>query len=424
MMIMTNHRTYARSIFFVLTVLIGIFLIGCAENGGGGSGNGGAGADGGAAAVPGDGAAGGGAEGSDAAPVAVSEWEYPLLSVITGTGSDDGIAAAWGFDFAIQRINEKGGVRGVPVKSTIRDISGGAEKVTAGMSAALDGFLVVFGPAVTADVDTALSAAFDAKTPVTGAAVPAALCEKYQPYAISASASAAGGAASAVTAFAERDSAIKSICVFYDPTNSGSAAGYEKVKTALSEAGITLSAAIEVGNDTFDAAAFAKNAIDSGADAFYIDLPAERFARIVPQLQNAKVSANRILGGAVAALGDPAAEGTENFDGVWFWSWLELDAAQTEWKAFADAYRRDNGGEPDDVAAELYESVFLVKQAVEALSLTGEPDLKAAERQQLAEYLYNVDRVASIRGVYRIENGVKIANPSLYKIEKGVFKAQ
>jgi branched-chain amino acid transport system substrate-binding protein len=364
-----------------------------------------------------------GAPAEDAPPPAVTEWAFPILTSITGADADVNVSAAWGLDYALQKINEQGGIRGIPVKSVVRDTSGGEEKAVAEMSGIPSDTLAVFGPAVDLPSDATHENAFAMKIPNIGFAISAETRDNYAPFVISCTADPGKDAVDALSLWTSKNPNIQNLCIFYNPASPQSTARCERMKAFIeaegAALGINTTFVIEVGNDAFKAAETAKNAIAAGADAFYIDLDAEGFARIAAQLRHFEIPAGQILGRASTAsaeLGD-----AEDLQGVWIWSFMNPAEAPIDWAHFLSANAKSAAAGYTETAADYYEAAFLVKQGIETLGLTGDPAMIESEREQLSNWLYNTGDISSLRGSYRIENGAKIVAPQLFSIEKGTF---
>jgi branched-chain amino acid transport system substrate-binding protein len=364
-----------------------------------------------------------GAPAEDAPPPAVTEWAFPILVSITGADADVNVSAAWGLDYALQKINEQGGIRGIPVKSVVRDTSGGEEKAAAEMSGISGDTLAVFGPAVNLPSDATREIAFAMKIPHIGFAVSAETRDNYAPFAISCTADPGKDAVDALSLWISKNPNIQDLCIFYNPASPQSTARYERMKafveTEGAGLGINTTYAIEVGNDAFKAAETAKDALATGADTFYIDLDAEGFTRLATQLRHLEVPAGQILGRASTASAELGK--SEDLQGVWVWSFGNPDEAPIDRAPFLSANAKSAAAGYTETAADYYEAAFLVKQGIETLGLTGDPAVIESEREQLANWLRDTGDISSLRGPYRIENGAKIVTPQLFSIENGAF---
>jgi len=104
--------------------------------------------------------------------------------------------------------------------------------------------------------------------------------------------------------------------------------------------------------------------------------------------------------------------------------WTTLDPGKDAEKrrAFDESFEKNVG----DIAyrgltVDYYQSAFMVKQAIESLELSGEPDALADDRELLANWLYNSDSIHTDQGDFFIMDGGKIVEIKLYTMtEKGL----
>ena len=372
------------------------------------------------------GSLGGSAASSDEAaekPPSLSEWELPIIVPITGTDSDEGLAAAWGFDYGVKAVNEQGGIRGLPVKIMVLDTASSESEVVYNIGTVAADSLVVMGPPTETLFKAGEQAFYSAGMPTVGAATDVDNREAFRPFAISC-VDEPGSAAISAAGTWMRTEWFTDVCIFQSPE---AAERTDQVEEALIKGGKKVTEIISLGSDTFDAAGVAEKAFVSGADAFYIDLPVEDTLRVIAQLRflaDEEGGDLQILCGPLAA--DPSfldgADGEELF-GVYVWSLLDPVKDAEKRKAFDDAFEK-NIGDPvyRNIAVDYYQAAIMLKQAIDALGLTGSPDELANERGQLAEYLYHSGLISTDHGDFIIESGGKFMTPKLYKITEDGFQ--
>ncbi|MDR1797614.1 MAG: ABC transporter substrate-binding protein [Clostridiales Family XIII bacterium] len=368
----------------------------------------------------------GGSEGTAAKAPAVKEWSFPILSAVTGTDASSGQAAAWGLDYGIQGLNENGGIRGMPVKSIVKDTSGNPDKALSEMRNIAQGAIAVFGPAGNQEFEDAHQEAVDTGIPNIGYATSEEIRGQFAPFVISCTAEPGNDAELAVQAWLAQNPEITSLCILYDSSSPAATARMEKASDYVRSLGaqVELAANIEV-KEGFDAEAVAKSALESEADAYYIETGAEAFVSLAAQLRAADVPEGRILGGNEAAAtalfeyasaSDPAVD----LSGVNLWSLSDPKGIRS-WAVFEQASRERIDPDYLETAADYYEAVNLVALGIETLELTGDMMQVGSEREKLAEWLYNTGEITSPRGTYRIVDGEKIVTPHLLKIQNGAF---
>ena len=81
------------------------------------------------------------------APVAVKEWDFPLITTLTGAMAAMGEMANWATQQAVAEINAAGGIRGVPVKVTAYDDAYSPTQAVSIAAKVIPGSLLLLGPA-------------------------------------------------------------------------------------------------------------------------------------------------------------------------------------------------------------------------------------------------------------------------------------
>ena len=361
-----------------------------------------------------------GSEESELPPPAVDEWALPIVASITGANSDLGLAAAWGFDYGVKSVNEQGGIRGIPATTTTRDAASSESKAISELGTLAGSALVVMGPPTESLYKAGEQVFYSNAMPVIGAATDAANRVAYQPYAISCFDEPGSAAVSAVSAWVEAEEFENVWMVF----SAATAERADIAADAFANKGKEVVQKASLGNEMFDAASVAEEALSSGADAYYIDLGGEDTLRVVKQLKflaNDTAGKLKILCGPLAA--DTAViESAEEGEmlGVSVWSVADPVKDAERRKAFDTAFANIGDPEHYGIAVDYYQAALVIKQAIETLGLTGAGNKLAEERQKLAEYLYDMDVVSTEHGDLVIVAGGKQTSAKLYKItEKG-----
>jgi len=371
------------------------------------------------APAPGDSANGTAAD--QAQPPAVTEWQLPVIVSITGADSRAGLAAAWGFDYGVKAVNEQGGIRGVPVKITIRDAASSDTEATNEIDLATADALIIFGPPTEELYTAGDQAFFDAGTPTVGAATDETKRAALQPFAISCISDPGSEAVSAIDAWAQATKFTKA-CMIYSSANEARAGLAEAELTAQGKEVVDK---IEFNGGIFDAAGTADTAYNSGADAWYIDLAGDDSLSLVEQLRSLAGDTTgklNILCGQAAIssiLLDPTTQA--GLSGIRVWTTLDPTKDVEKRKTFDDAFNK-NVDDPDyySVAVDYYQAALMLKQAVDTLGLTGAAAALPAEREQLAEYLYNTGLISTDQGDFVIQNGNKLIASKIYRVtDKG-----
>jgi ABC-type branched-subunit amino acid transport system substrate-binding protein len=360
------------------------------------------------------------------APPSVDGWVLPIVVSITGSESNAGLAAAWGFDYGVKVVNEQGGIRGVPVTITVRDAASNDVKTSTEVLSASADALIVLGPPTEALYQAGGMAFYNAGMPAVGAATDSLKREAYQPFAISCIEDPGSAAESAVAGWVKTDK-FTSVCIFYSPATQELIESFEN---ALISEGKQVVEMIALGNEAFDAASVAAKALDTGADIFYIDADAEDTLRIIKQLKHYPLEDTKETSLPLILCG-PQAANTEflesDTDGdileVKVWASHDPGKDIEKRKAFDNAfYNSFESFDQYSLAVDYYQAAIMLKQAIDKLGLTGASDVLLEEREMLANYLYSTDLITTDQGDFIIESGSKRTVAKIYTITENGFK--
>jgi len=361
-------------------------------------------------------------EGDDGLPKPTAqEWNLPIVASITGVDLETGLAAAWGFDYGIRTVNEMGGIRGLPVRITVRDAASSMAEVASEIEALTPDSLVIMGPPVETYFRAGEQVFFNARIPAIGAATDANNRNAHRPFAISCITDPKITAESVVATWV-RIERFTNVCIISAPRNSELA---EDIEFALVYTGKEIVEKIEVGNEAFDAATIADRAYASNAEAFYIDMSGEDTLRIITQLRfiaGENADKLRILCGPWAAdkeLIESAKEG--DMYGVHVWTTYDPLKDVERRRAFDEAFEKNVGEHVHrSLALDYYQSALMLKQAIETLALTSEQESLKVERVILADWLYNSESIHTEHGDFIVLEGGKIMEVKIFRItEKG-----
>ena len=361
---------------------------------------------------------GGNDEPADDNGVAVDAWDISMLSVLTGPVAFAGVPAGWGAQYAAKEINDQGGIRGVPVNIDVRDTAFDPAKAVSEMSAIVDNALVVLGPMDGPGFDAAGQVAADAKVHAIGAAAEHSIREKYSPYASSYMIDSDKGAAKAVKKWLELNPDFKKIVIFYIPSDNANTAEYELIKNSLADFGVELAGTVEVETGDLDLGPAATKALGYDADAYFVNLRTEEFSRAVIELRKRGVDEGKRMMGSFSAVSSNLFDlGGDALQDVYIWNKINPNSDDSGWLDFVAAFEADNGSRPDgNTGANFYESVYLIKNAIEDLQITGDPAIRQEERDKIAEYLLNAPPQTLIQGTFQIVDGEKVAEPFLFQL--------
>jgi len=349
---------------------------------------------------------------------AVTEWEIPLLSVLTGPVAFAGMPAVWGAEYAAKEINNAGGIRGVPVKIVRYDTAFNEAKAVSAMGRVVDSSLVVLGPIDGPGGEAAGPVAAEAKVPFIGQLPSPAIRERCKPWGVAYMPDSIDGSLLAVPEWIKLNPGIKSVAVFYIPSDPAQVDDFKAVSAALTKAGAKVLGPIEVQTGQLDMGPVAVKAMNLKPDGYFCILRSDEYVKVATELYNRGMTDGKRICAVFAANSPNLLQvGKDRLNGTYIWDTFDLSYPGARWKALFDAYKAEHSGQlPIGTAAFFYDAVYAVKAVIEANNLTGDKSKLAEERTKISNSLFNSRELEGVQGKYRYVNGKKIAPYVLLQI--------
>ncbi len=361
---------------------------------------------------------------AEANPVAVSEWEIPVLSAVTGPVAFVGEPAAWAAEYAAEIINADGGIRGVPVKVEVYDDEFSAEIGAQIASTLVDDSIFILG-CLAAPVSLAIGQiVYDAQVPNVGSYSYQGIRDDYAPYVYGYMSDSEEGDLDMCTMWCDKFD-YESIVFFYTPSDSSQSATKEKFEAELPGAGIEIAGYVEIETGTLDVGSAAIQALNYGADAYYIVSRKDEAAKIINELRDRGVENGEQIGASFAAYDSGLIDLCgENAEGIYIWNKLDPTYSGEVWQALSEAYVADMESDPVFPPIRgFYDSMIALKQCFEELEITGDPAKADDERAAIAEWFYNSPEIEGCQGTFYWENGKMMTSPSVFTVKDGQFTA-
>ena len=359
------------------------------------------------------------ATGSDAGGVVVDQWEFPMLSVLTGPVAFAGKPASWGIQYAADQINAAGGIAGVPVKITDYDTAFDTGKAIVAMTQVVDDSLVIFGPMDGPGGDAAGQVAAEEGVPFIAALSFPDVREKYKPYGVAYMTDSEAGDLAASKRWLQEEPDIKSVTIFYTPTDPSIVKCYELCKAGYEEAGIKVAGTIEVQTGQLDLGPSVVKALSYKSEGYQLLLRTDEFVKAVTELNKRGMTDGSKILGTFSTVGPhlfTLGEGV--IENTYVWNKMNSYYESEEWNKLVEAYKADFDGQVPSVppCPDFYNALWAVKEGIEELGLTGDPKKLEEERKLLALYLFNSKEFDGVQGPYQFVNGEKIAPVHFFQI--------
>ncbi len=296
----------------------------------------------------------------------------------TGGAAVYGLAVQYGAQIAVDEINAAGGINGYEIAFNFQDDEHDAEKSVNAYNALKDWGMDVLMGAVTSAPSTAVAAeaAADGMYMLTPSASSTAVTEgKTNVFQVCFSDPNQGtGAAQYI---GDNELATK-VAVIYDSSDVYSTGIFEKfyAEAANQEFEIVAAEAFTADSNT-DFSVQLQKAKDSEAELIFLPIYAQEAALLLAQASTAGVDATFF--GCDGLDGILSIEGfdTTLAEGVILLTPFVADAEEAATQAFVATYEAAHGEVPNQFAADAYDAIYIIKEAMESTGVT--PDMTAED---------------------------------------------
>ena len=372
-----KHNKFARNVLTAAALVSMLSLAGCAGSGSGGS-SAAASSDAGSSAAS-------SAAGSSAAQSAASDGaaEGEKAFVLGGTGPLTGPTASYGFavqygeEMAVEEINAAGGINGYPIRWLFEDDENDSEKGVNAYNALKDDGMQIFvgattaGPTLTLTAETERDNMFQMVPSSTAADV----TKPANVFRMTLSGPVQGG--KAADYIAEHGMA-KKVGVLYDSSDVYSGDIYQEFAKHAKDAGLEL---VAVEAYTADSKTDFKPQLtklkDAGAELVFMPIYYTEASLILQQAKQLNYAPQFFGGSGMDGILD-----IPNFDksvaeNLMLITSFAADMSDPEAAEFVNTYKERYDVAPLQFSADAYDSVYVVKAALEKANLT--PDASPEE---------------------------------------------
>lgn len=319
--------------------------------------------------------------------VNAAEIKIGVAEALTGPAAKYGVSIKNGFTLASDEINAKGGINGNKIALIVEDEQGKKEEAINVFKKLIfqDKVLMVFGPTLSNSAFAADPIAVGAKTVVFGTSNTASGLTDIGPYVFRNSVMEAD-VLPVVVKRAISQYKLKKVAVIYGNDDAFTKSGYDEFKKALEASNMPVTTTVTYAKGDVDFKAQLTKIKETNPDAIICSCLAEEAANIILQtrslgMKQPFVGGNGFNSPKLFEIAKNAADGTLMGSP---WSSENLTPAN---KAFMAAYKAKFNVDPDQFAAQAYDAMNIVAQALKKVTLSGSLD---AERQSLFEALPKV----------------------------------
>jgi branched-chain amino acid transport system substrate-binding protein len=296
------------------------------------------------------------------------------IEILTGPNNRYGIAIQRGFDLAVEDVNKKGVLGGRPIAITYEDSAGNKDQAlnAARKLIGRDRVPLILGPTLSNEMFAAGPIANERKVPIVGTSTTAAGITAIGPYVFRTSLPEADVIPVTIKRAKEKFG-IKRVAVMYGNDDAFTKSGYDVFKDALAKAGIETLATETFGSKDSDFSAQLTKIKALNPDAIVVSALVEAAAGIELQARQIGIDPKVFFIGGNGfnspKLGDIAGKAA---DGTLVGSPWFLGKKDKVNQDFVAAFKAKYGGdEPDQFAAQAYDTLHIVAKAIET---AGAPD--------------------------------------------------
>ena len=303
------------------------------------------------------------------------------IEILTGPNNRYGIAIQRGFDLAVEDVNKKGVLGGRPLAITYEDSAGNKDQAlnAARKLIGRDRVPLILGPTLSNEMFAAGPVANERKVPIVGTSTTAAGITAIGSYVFRTSLPE-GDVIPVTIRRAKEKFGIKKVAVMYGNDDAFTKSGYDVFKDALAKAGIETLATETFGSKDSDFSAQLTKIKALNPDAIVVSALVEAAAGIELQARQLGIDPKVFFIGGNGfnspKLGDiagKAADGTL-VGSPWFVG--KKDKVNQD---FVAAFKAKYGGEePDQFAAQAYDTLHIVAKAIETAGAAESEKLRDA----------------------------------------------
>lgn len=320
-------------------------------------------------------------------PAAAADIKLGAAEALSGGAAQYGTAIRNGFTLAADEVNAAGGVNGNKLVLVVEDEQGKKEEVSNVFRKLIfqDQVLMMFGPTLSNSAQTGDPLAQSSKIVVFGTSNTADGITSIGDYVFRNSVTEADVLPETLKT-AVRKAGVKKVAVLYGNDDVFTKSGYDNFKKALDDLKLPVTTTETYAKGDVDFKAQLTKIKATNPDALVLSALLAEGAPIMVQA--------RQVGLNVPVIGGNGMNSTKVFDlakgasdGLYVGSPWSASNATPENTKFIAAYRAKFGGDPDQFAAQAYDAMYIVVEALKKTKLTGN---LAADRTALRDALPTV----------------------------------
>ena len=300
------------------------------------------------------------------------------VEILTGPNNKYGIAIKNGFDLALEEVNKAGGVLGTQLAIAYEDSAGNKDQAINAVRTLIGSKNVplILGPTLSNEMFAAGPVANQRKVPIVGTSTTANGITAMGPYVFRTSLPEAD-VVPVTLKTAKEKFGVKKVAVMYANDDAFSKSGYDVMKGALEKLGIETLTTETFGTKDSDFSAQMTKVKALNPDAIVVSCLVEPAAGILLAKKALGIPASvRVIGGnglnspKIGEIAGDAADGTI-VGSPWF-----IGKTDPINQKFVAAYKAKYNSDPDQFAAQAYDTLFIVADAIKAAGAADSEKIK------------------------------------------------
>lgn len=316
--------------------------------------------------------------------VRAAEIKIGAAEALTGNASQYGSSIRKGFELAFGEINGSGGINSQKLELLIEDEQGKKEEAINVFKKLIfqDKVLLLFGPTLSNSAQASDPVAQAAKVVVFGTSNTADGITSIGDYVFRNSVTEAD-ILPVTLKIAAQKTGLKRVAVLYGNDDIFTKSGYDNFKRALQDLKIPVTTTETFAKGDVDFKPQLTKIKSGNADAIVMSALVAEGAPIMVQARQLGIALPFIGGNG---MNSPRVFelAKDNSGNLWVGSPWSVENPAAENKRFIAGYQKAHGGLPDQFAAQAYDAMYIVAQALKKIKLTGKLE---ADRKTLRDAL-------------------------------------
>ena len=315
-----------------------------------------------------------------------------VAEALTGNAAQYGVPIRKGFELAVSEINGSGGINGSKIELVVEDEQGKKEEAINVFKKLIfqDKVLMLFGPTLSNSAQASDPVAQAAKVVVFGTSNTADGITSIGNYVFRNSVTEADIVPVTLKVAAQK-TGLKKVAVLYGNDDIFTKSGYDNFRKALETLKIPVTTTETFAKGDVDFKPQLTKIKASNADAIVLSALVAEGAPAMVQARQLGI-AQPFIGGNGMNSPKVFDLAKDNSDNLWVGSPWSIENPAGENKRFIAAYQKVQSALPDQFAAQAYDAMYIVAQALRKVKLTGKLDAdRAALRDALPAVQFTGD---------------------------------